>query len=89
MYGINPKHILYLVKNCFRTILFRNDDNTKTAAKSPVEEAEQRSQGLVGTSVYWKYFRAGNSWILLWNFFVFIWLTQLALSGSDYWLKVW
>ena len=64
------------------------EKNTKTMS-TPVEEAEHRTKGLLETNIYWKYFRAGNSWILLWTFFIFIWLTQLSLSGSDYWLKVW
>lgn len=47
------------------------------------------NKGVVKNSVYMKYFRAGGSWISC-SFLLFLFvMSQVALSGNDYWVAYW
>jgi len=48
-----------------------------------------RLKGVAPLSLYWTYFKAGSSVLLISFFASMCILSQVALSASDYWLKTW
>ena len=50
---------------------------------------ETRRQGRVDTGIYWSYLSAGGSWFIVSLAFYVNVLTQLAISGADYWMSYW
>lgn len=57
--------------------------------EEPQETEELMAKGGVSKSLYWRFFRAGGSIIMLLVFLAFAVLGQLGSSGSDYWLAYW
>lgn len=53
------------------------------------EKAELRAVGRVEMSIFWNFFKAGNSYSILALYLLALTLSQVLLNGSDYWLKVW
>ncbi|XP_037042894.1 multidrug resistance-associated protein 4-like [Bradysia coprophila] len=51
--------------------------------------AEARTEGTISWSLHQKYFCAGNGWSMFLFFLMATLATQIFISGSDYWLKVW
>lgn len=59
-------------------------------ATSPlVDKMEASSKGVVEGSVYVHYFKASGSLLLLVVVIFFFLLTQIAASGTDYWIAYW
>lgn len=63
-----------------------NDDKT---LDEPQEVQEQKSSGSVGSYVYMQYFKAGGNVCIVLTLFTLFVLTQLAASGSDYFITYW
>ena len=61
-----------------------NDDD-----KGPEETEELISKGRVAKSLYLKYIRAGGSYFTLSILLLSFVLTQLSISGFDWWLSFW
>ncbi|XP_050594410.1 ATP-binding cassette sub-family C member 4-like isoform X2 [Bombus affinis] len=62
----------------------KDDDETE-----PKETEELMAKGNVSKSLYWKYFRAGGSVLMI---LVFVWsliFGQIGSSGCDYWVAYW
>lgn len=57
--------------------------------EEPKETQELVAKGNIKNSLYWKYFRANGSRILLILLVLLYVITQLIISGSDYWLSYW
>ena len=53
----------------------------------PVEET--KSSGTVKASLYWKYFRSGSNYFILFSVMITNIFAQVLYTGSDYWLNVW
>lgn len=63
--------------------------NDNENQEEPKETQELVAKGNIKNSLYWKYFRANGSLsLLVFIFFLYI-ITQLIMSGSDYWLAFW
>lgn len=67
-----------------------NYNNSKDDEETePKETEELMAKGNVSKSLYWKYFRAGGSVLMI---LIFIWslvLGQIGSSGCDYWVAYW
>ncbi|XP_071865797.1 ATP-binding cassette sub-family C member 4 isoform X2 [Bombus fervidus] len=62
----------------------KDDDETE-----PKETEELMAKGNVSKSLYWKYFRAGGSLLMI---LIFVWsliFGQIGSSGCDYWVAYW
>ncbi|XP_060825226.1 ATP-binding cassette subfamily C member 4-like isoform X2 [Bombus pascuorum] len=62
----------------------KDDDETE-----PKETEELMAKGNVSKSLYWKYFRAGGSVLMI---LIFVWsliFGQIGSSGCDYWVAYW
>lgn len=62
---------------------------TDKERSQPMVVGEERSSGQITIGLYWKYLKAGSSY---WSFLLLLItaiLTQLFLTGSDYWLQFW
>ncbi len=59
------------------------------AKSEQVTDSETNRSGVIGTGLYWKYLRSGNS--LLWIIALFLaTLTKESMMRfADYWLKIW
>ena len=55
----------------------------------PQETEELMAKGGLSKSLYWKYFRAGGSILMILSFVVALILGQLGSSGCDYWVAYW
>ncbi|CAK9794749.1 ATP-binding cassette sub-family C member 4 [Anthophora plagiata] len=67
-----------------------NSGNCKDDDEAEPEETEElMAKGNISKSLYWKYFRAGGSMLMI---LIFIWsliFGQLGSSGCDYWVAYW
>ncbi|XP_012146800.2 ATP-binding cassette subfamily C member 4 [Megachile rotundata] len=55
----------------------------------PEETEELMAKGDLSKSLYWKYFRAGGSVMMILCFLITLILGQIGSSGSDYWVAYW
>lgn len=55
----------------------------------PQETEELMAKGGISKSLYWKYFRAGGSILMILSFVVTLILGQTGSSGCDYWVAYW
>lgn len=55
----------------------------------PQETEELMAKGNVSKSLYWKYFRAGGSILMIITFIGSLIMGQIGSSGSDYWVAYW
>lgn len=55
----------------------------------PTETEELMAKGSVKSSLYWKYFRTGGSYFMLFLLVLFFALAQISSSGCDYWVGYW
>ena len=55
----------------------------------PKETEELMAKGNVARSLYWKYFRAGGSYCMLFMLLVLFIVGQVVSSGCDYWVGYW
>ncbi|KAG4076847.1 hypothetical protein HA402_006557, partial [Bradysia odoriphaga] len=62
-------------------------NSDKTGKKDGRTEAQ--TEGTISWSLHHKYFSAGNGWSMFLFFLLATLATQIFISGSDYWLKVW
>ncbi|XP_043265995.1 ATP-binding cassette subfamily C member 4-like [Colletes gigas] len=62
----------------------KNDDDSE-----PQETEELMAKGGISKSLYWKYFRAGGSILMIMTFVGSLILGQFGSSGSDYWVAYW
>lgn len=63
-----------------------NKDDEET---EPKETEELMAKGNVSKSLYWKYFRAGGSILMILTFIWSLVLGQIGSSGCDYWVAYW
>ncbi|XP_053975915.1 ATP-binding cassette sub-family C member 4-like [Hylaeus volcanicus] len=67
-----------------------NSSNSKSDEESEPQETEElMGKGGISKSLYWKYFRAGGSILMILSFICALILGQLGSSGSDYWVAYW
>jgi hypothetical protein len=59
------------------------------AGSVPEIAAEMQTQGSVGSRVYRAYFSAGGNCMVTLLVFGLCVLSQLAISGGDYWMSYW
>lgn len=57
--------------------------------KEPQETEELLAKGRIAKSLYLTYFKAGGSYLTFSIIMLFFILTQVAISGFDYWLSFW
>lgn len=57
--------------------------------ENPKEVSEIRSSGNISNSIYLSYFAAGGSWCKIFFFFFMFFLTQILVTGGDYWISYW
>lgn len=55
----------------------------------PEETEELMAKGNLSKSLYWKYFRAGGSVIMIFCFLFTLMVGQIGSSGCDYWVAYW
>lgn len=65
--------------------IFHDEENRE----EPKETQELVAKGNVSKSLYWKYFRASGSYCLLFIVLITYIISQLLISGSDYWVAFW
>ncbi|KOC59210.1 Multidrug resistance-associated protein 4 [Habropoda laboriosa] len=64
-----------------------NSGNSKDDDEAEPEETEElMAKGNISKSLYWKYFRAGGSMLMILTFICSLILGQTGSSGSDYWV---
>lgn len=73
--------------SCFE--IFMTDLQSSMAGSVPEMAAEMQAQGSVGSRVYWVYFSAGGNCLVILLVFGLCVLSQLAISGGDYWMSYW
>ncbi|KAJ9591421.1 hypothetical protein L9F63_002027, partial [Diploptera punctata] len=87
----------------FRAVAYKNKSSTvngkinivvelnhsSVAGTEILQTAEMRSHGSVSFKVYREYFAAGGNWYLIVLVFVICVLSQIAISGGDYWMSYW
>ncbi|PBC29424.1 Multidrug resistance-associated protein [Apis cerana cerana] len=67
-----------------------NYNNSKDDEETePKETEELMAKGNVSKSLYWKYFRAGGSVLMILTFIWSLVLGQIGSSGCDYWVAYW
>ncbi|XP_031366804.1 multidrug resistance-associated protein 4-like isoform X3 [Apis dorsata] len=67
-----------------------NYNNSKDDEETePKETEELMAKGNVSKSLYWKYFRAGGSILMILTFIWSLVLGQIGSSGCDYWVAYW
>ncbi|XP_076166864.1 ATP-binding cassette sub-family C member 4 [Ptiloglossa arizonensis] len=66
-----------------------NSGNSKDDESDPQETEELMAKGSISKAIYWKYFRAGGSILMILSFMCTLILGQLGSSGSDYWVAYW
>lgn len=71
-----------------------NDISSSSTNKNKYKEEskkndEIRSSGNVSNSIYLSYFSAGGSTCKIILFFMMFVLTQVLITGGDYWLNFW
>ena len=64
-----------------------NDRDDEEA--EPEETEELMAKGNLSKSLYWRYFRAGGSVIMILCFFLTLIVGQIGSSGCDYWVAYW
>ncbi|XP_078033391.1 ATP-binding cassette sub-family C member 4 isoform X2 [Augochlora pura] len=65
-------------------------DNSKDDDESEPQETEElMGKGNISKLLYWKYFRAGGSILMILGFILSLILGQLGSSGSDYFVAYW
>ncbi|XP_033327648.2 ATP-binding cassette sub-family C member 4 isoform X2 [Megalopta genalis] len=65
-------------------------DNSKDDDESEPQETEElMGKGGISKLLYWKYFRAGGSILMILGFMLSLILGQLGSSGSDYFVAYW
>ncbi|PNF26812.1 hypothetical protein B7P43_G17381 [Cryptotermes secundus] len=62
---------------------------SSVAGSIPEMAAEMQARGSVGSRVYWVYFSAGGNCMVILLVFGLCVLSQLAISGGDYWMSYW
>lgn len=65
------------------------EDQQQQPTSPLVDKLEASSKGVVEGSVYLHYLRASGSFILVFVVVFFFILTQIAASGTDYWIAYW
>ncbi|XP_015433210.1 PREDICTED: multidrug resistance-associated protein 4 [Dufourea novaeangliae] len=67
-----------------------NSGNSKDDDEAEPQETEElMGKGNISKSLYWQYFRAGGSILMILGFLVALILGQLGSSGSDYFVAYW
>ncbi|XP_076295432.1 ATP-binding cassette sub-family C member 4 isoform X2 [Lasioglossum baleicum] len=64
-------------------------NNSKDEDEEPQETEELMGKGNIAKSLYWRYFRAGGSILMILGFMLTLILGQLGSSGSDYFVAFW
>ncbi|XP_076650867.1 ATP-binding cassette sub-family C member 4 isoform X2 [Halictus rubicundus] len=65
-------------------------NNSKDEDESEPQETEElMGKGSISKSLYWRYFRAGGSILMILGFILSLILGQLGSSGSDYFVAFW
>ncbi|OAD56496.1 Multidrug resistance-associated protein 4 [Eufriesea mexicana] len=94
-------NIISMEENKGDSEIIETDENTKPDISinsitnkdddeiEPQETEELMTKGNVSKSLYWKYFRAGGSILMIVTFIGSLILGQIGSSGSDYWVAYW
>lgn len=53
------------------------------------QEAEEQAGGSISPTVWKRYFLAGGNWCILTIFILFMFFSQVIISGSDYFVNYW
>ncbi|XP_076758535.1 ATP-binding cassette subfamily C member 4 isoform X2 [Xylocopa sonorina] len=76
-------------ENIISDIYVNSNDSKDDEEAEPKETEELMAKGNVSKSLYWKYFRAGGSILMIFIFASTLIFGQIGSSGCDYWVAYW
>lgn len=85
--NLDQKNLEIKSKSLLSLVPSRKDDSDDK--EEPQETKELITKGDMSQFLYWKYFKATNSYPLLASVAILFILSQSAWSGLDYWLGFW
>lgn len=83
------KEDLEIVESENQLDIINNGNSRDDEDAEPQETEELMAKGNLASSLYWRYFRAGGSILMILCFVIALVLGQTGSSGSDYWVAYW